>query len=444
MSYTIIGSGPTGLTLAYILALNNYNVTIIEQDNQLGGSWNSQWIDDMYFSENSPRIYLETKNSKLLFTHLGLKDSDFKNIYGNLFTTNYKFVSFLFKYFNFFDYFLFIYSFIKYRIVTRNITIQEWINEAPLSENAKKAIKIISILICDIPEKTNVNDFFNSITALGIPKQMREPNKWHTLIEEYLTKKSNVKIYKNSKVIKLLKNNNNFSVYVKNDLYNYNFVINSVKVFLCTQSNGIYPILKNSDLDIQNNWMPIEKMKKWSANTFYSGFGFQLHFDRKVMFKDEWCWSCSSDWTVIILPVSNWLKQNSKDKRIKTVWSCCIVDLNTLSKRINKTANQCNLQEVLQECLYQIKQNYNIPDPTRLTYSNGLVKINNKWVSKNTGYTKGTYNDIPLKGAIDNLYALGSFTKSLNDQISTMNASIDSVAEYLNTYERLDINLFNQ
>ena len=120
------------------------------------------------------------------------------------------------------------------------------------------------------------------------------------------------------------------------------------------------------------------------------------------------------------------------------------MDENSLSKRINKTANQCNLQEVLQECLYQIKQNYDIPDPTRLTYSNGLGKINNKWVSKNTGYTKGTYNDIPLKGEIDNLYALGSFTKSLNDQISTMNASIDSVAEYLNTYERLDINLFNQ
>ena len=35
MSYTIIGSGPTGLTLAYILALNNYNVTIIEYYNNI-------------------------------------------------------------------------------------------------------------------------------------------------------------------------------------------------------------------------------------------------------------------------------------------------------------------------------------------------------------------------------------------------------------------------
>ena len=51
MKYTIIGAGPCGLSLAYILSLNNLNVDIIEQSNQFGGSWNSQWIEDKYFSE---------------------------------------------------------------------------------------------------------------------------------------------------------------------------------------------------------------------------------------------------------------------------------------------------------------------------------------------------------------------------------------------------------
>ena len=54
--------------------------------------------------------------------------------------------------------------------------------------------------------------------------------------------------------------------------------------------------------------MPSKKMKIWTQNTFYSGFGFQIHFNTYVEFKNEWCWSCNDDWTVIILPVSNWLK----------------------------------------------------------------------------------------------------------------------------------------
>ena len=35
-----------------------------------------------------------------------------------------------------------------------------------------------------------------------LPKQMKEPNKWHQLIETYLNAKSNVRIFKNTKVMR--------------------------------------------------------------------------------------------------------------------------------------------------------------------------------------------------------------------------------------------------
>ena len=56
MSYCIVGGGPSGLSLAYVLAINNYKVTLIERDDKLGGSWKSDWEDGLYFSENSPRV----------------------------------------------------------------------------------------------------------------------------------------------------------------------------------------------------------------------------------------------------------------------------------------------------------------------------------------------------------------------------------------------------
>ena len=268
---------------------------------------------------------------------------------------------------------------------------------------------------------------------------MIEPNKWHLMIEEYLKTKQNVTILKNTKVIKLInskKFNTIDSVYIKNILDNSYSQIKGDKIFLCTQSNNIYPILKLSSHNVKNNWMSEEKMKLWSENTFYIGFGFQLHFDKQIDFKNEWCWSCQDDWTVIILPVSNWLKTFSKDSKVKTVWSCCIVDMDTKSKNINKTANECELNEVINECMYQINKSYNIPKPYKITTSQGLTKYNNKWISKNTGYTKSNYIDLNMKGKIDNLFALGCFTRENKPVISYMGGAIDSVANFIKKYEK--------
>ena len=438
MKYTIIGSGPSGLSLAYVLSLNNINIELIEQDEQLGGSWNSQWIGD-YFSENSPRVFSNSGNSKILLSHLGFTDKDFQNIYGNFFQTNFKLASFIFKHFTLLDYFIFIFACIKYRFIKENKTISDWMRLSKLSIRAKKAINILSIVICDRPDKTNINDFFGSV-SYALPKQMKEPNKWHQSIETHLNRKKNVTILKNTKVINLDKVGKLFKISTKNTENGYEKLITSNKVFLCTQSDGIYPIIKNTKL--KNNWMHIDKMKTWSQNTFYSGFGFQLHFNKDVQFKNSWCWSCNGDWTVIILPVSNWLKKYSNDKEIKTVWSCCIVDMDTKSKRIDKTANDCSIKEILEECLYQIKKNYKIPEPKIITVSKGLKKINNKWISKNTGYTKNIYNDLNMKGKEDNLYALGCFTKMKKNHISHMVDAIDAVAEYLKKYEKLNNNIF--
>jgi len=446
MKYLIVGSGPAGLSLAYALALNNYDIEIIEESDQLGGSWNSQWIDNKYFSENSPRVYTDTGNSKILLEHLGFTEKDFQNIYGNFFQTNYKIVSLFLKHFNLFDYFLFLFGFIKYTFYLENITVFDWLSKTYFSCKGKKAIKILCILICDRPDKTNINDFFGFITGSSggsLLKQMKEPNKWHEVIEDYLKSKDNIIIVKNTRVEKIQKTGEIFSIYSKNIKYGYHSISYANKVFLCTQSNGIFPILKNSDDDIKNNWMPIDKMQLWNNNTYYSSFGFQLHFDKLVHFKDEWCWSCMGDWTVIILPVSNWLKRFSKDQSIKTVWSCCIVDMDTKSKRINKTANQCSYNEVIDECLFQINQLYTIPFPKIITTSLGLKNIDNKWISKNTGYTKNTFNDLNVKGKVDNLFSLGCFTDINTNQIAYMGGAIDATANYLKKYENLKINIFN-
>ena len=120
MKYVIVGAGPTGLSLAYVLANNGYEVDLIEKDTQLGGSWNAQWVEGKYFSESSPRVLLYPSEFFNFLFDIGMTIDDFSNIYGNIFQTTSKFTSFFVKHFSLSDY-----SILIQGIIYNNLTSKE-------------------------------------------------------------------------------------------------------------------------------------------------------------------------------------------------------------------------------------------------------------------------------------------------------------------------------
>ena len=202
-------------------------------------------------------------------------------------------------------------------------------------------------------------------------------------------------------------------------------------------------ILKKSPLEIQRNWGSFSALQKWNMSTHYNGFGFQLHFYHNIRTPDKWCWSCESDWSIIVLPASNWLYNQSKNDNIKTVWSCVVIDMNSKSKRIGKTLNECDIHEALSECVLQLKTQFcDMPSPDKVTISNNLQKINKQWVSNNTGFTKNNQNYLPMKGNMTNLFAVGCFNDTGHEQISSMKKAIESSCVYLQKYEPYIKNAF--
>ena len=333
MKYIIVGAGPAGLSLAYILSKHNYDIVLIEKDIKLGGSWNSDWIEGKYFSENAPRVLFFSGYTKKLLNDIGINNKDLGNIYGNSgFEEKLKFFKFFYNYFSFQDYLIFFISLIKFNFfININKNLQYWLDNSNLTRNAKEAIRIFCIVLGDVPKKTNINDFFSIIKTnpFATLKQFKEPNKWHMLIEKKLIK-NKVKIYKNCMVTEILtKNKKPIGISYINLKNNYVDEIKGDKIIIAAQSTGLFNILKNSSDIIKNNWINYNYIKEWAKKTYLNSFGFQLHFDKKIKFPNEWGWSSKSEWTIIILPVSNWLKIISKDKNIKTVWSCCIIDFNT-------------------------------------------------------------------------------------------------------------------
>lgn len=438
--YVIVGGGPTGLSLAYFLSnKKKIQIELYEKDRQLGGSWNSQWINK-YWSENAPRVLAYSNNTKLFLNEIGLSDTDVETIYGNFLKSNFKIFSFIKKYFTMNDYFIFLLAIIKYKFNMINITVQEWFYISGLSEKAKKAIEIICITVCDRPDNTNINDFFCSIGPVNLT-QFKDSNKWHELIENKLIRSGNVKIFKYTEVVKLNQKNNQIISMVVKNLENKSKSIVFGDIFvLATQSSGLLPIIKNSNIIIRNNWINFNWFKNWCENTYYSGFTFQLHFQENVQFPEKWCWSCIGDWTVIILPISNWVTKFSKDKTIQTVWSCCIVDLDSKSSYTLKTANQSSKNEVVNECIRQIRTLFSIPNPFKVTISDGLYRQKGKWISKNTGFTQKKLGYLPMKGKISNLFALGCFTESKYPSISYIETAISASFNYIKLYEK-DIHL---
>jgi len=432
--YVIIGAGPTGLSLSYILAKNKYNVCLIEKYHKLGGSWNSEWIDNKYFTENAPRVLGRNGAHMDFLQEIGMTENDFQEIYGTIFDTNMKVFYFIKKFFTIFDYFIFTTELLFYKLRPKNMLLQDWMNDCYLSDDAKKCLRIISITICDTPKNTNYHDFFGSMGGSSSLVQMKEPNKWLDLLEDYFNSINNITIYKNTTVNSIDGDNNRVNKVTC--VHNNNSInINANNIVLCTQSDAIYNILKGSNYKVQNNWSSLSRIKQWSEDTHYNGIGFQLHFNQKLEFPDEWCWSCITDWNIIILPVSNWLTTYTKDKKIQTVWSCCIVDMDTKSSRINKAPYECNKEELIDEIIYQLKNKHNdMPHPTVFTFSPNLRYVDGNWVSNNTGFTRKQYDYLPMRGQLDGLYALGCFTDPEYDTIAYMQTAIESVKIYLNKY----------
>ena len=175
-------------------------------------------------------------------------------------------------------------------------------------------------------------------------------------------------------------------------------------------------------------------IKKWCSESYYIGFGFQLNFKDKIKFPDDWCWSCRGDWNVIITPISEWVNVFSKDTKIKTTWSCCIVDMDTKSKRLNKTPNECSKEEIIDECLYQINRVYKIK-PDRITVTPGLYKKNGVWMSENTAFSRTDMGYIPMKGKIDNLFYISSGNDVGMKTVTTIDRSLMSADKYLKKYD---------
>ena len=72
---------------------------------------------------------------------------------------------------------------IKYNMILSNKTLQEILDNSNLDPKTKRTLSIVSILICDRPDNTNINDFSMSLQPNTL-YQYKDSNLWHRRVEK--------------------------------------------------------------------------------------------------------------------------------------------------------------------------------------------------------------------------------------------------------------------
>mgnify|MGYP000689232694 FL=1 len=195
-------------------------------------------------------------------------------------------------------------------------------------------------------------------------------------------------------------------------------------------------VIEKSNIDVKNNWKSYSWLKEWVEKSHYSSFGFQLHFDKKIKYKTDWCSSCMGDWNIIILEESKYQTNGAThDESIVSVLSCTIVDFNAYSSHLKKTVNELEKDEVVNEAWRQIQEHTQINnEPIKTTVYDGVVKVNGKWTSKDTAFGRTKLGFLNQMGKLDNLFSVGPHNNRV-DSVTRIEYAITSAIELANELE---------
>ena len=405
--YIIIGGGPTGITLAIMLANTKFKTLLLESESSLGGNWKVD-LQNEYLTEHSPKVLFS--NNHYFFELLKCLKVKYKlnNVYGKF--GNLKIINAFVKSFSCNDYYqLFktMYKFISHPTSFDYYqSLDKWIIENNLSDTGKSLLETLSVVMANTSDKICMGSFMEFILIEpGIffnIVQLNDPNEWLNCASEYLSTFTNINILYNTHIVSIHENG---TMQDKN-----NNTFKCKEIILTVPVRSLYNIVLKSSPLLQKNWFEsMNTFENFVDKSTYIGLGFQLHFNKKMIPPTDWCWSCFNDWKIIVVQKDDIHKIISKDPTIVSVWSCVIVDLESKSKRTKKTPNECDtMDEIVEEALYQLScENNEEINPYKITYHKNIRKKCNKWDTINSSYAN-SIGALSYTGEhVNNIYSVG-------------------------------------
>lgn len=429
----IVGGGPAGLALATYCSKMNKKIIIIEKEDDIGGCHRVRRIkhnNELIFTEHGPRIYSSSYLN--LISLLKEMNVDFYDLF-----TPYNFTmsaiggetlwSTLTNKELFYLFIEFVYLILN-DSHGQNISMNDF-----TSKNNFKTTSIDMIdKLCRLTDGADINRYtlneflnlFNQQSLYNIyqpklPNDIGLFNIWKT----YLIN-NNVTFLLSSNVDKLILNESNE---IKSVNVNGELNIKGKQFIIATPPLNLVKILQSSD-----NLNAFGDIDAWSQKTAYIDYlSITFHWDKKLNLPKVYGFP-KSEWGIAYIVLTDYMKFNEQSSQ--TVISIAIT-ITDKPNHLNKTANQCSKDELINEVYNQLLYSYpNLPLPTLSILSPGVQydSINKKWVSYDTAYISSSLDQTKLpfnSNTINNLYNLGTHNGKSKYSFTSMEAAVSNALE---------------
>jgi hypothetical protein len=410
----IVGGGPSGLSLGHYCTKIGMKVLIIEKEKDIGGCHTVYRNDKNLFSEHSPRVY---SSGYLNFIQI-LDDIHlpFHDVFTQLNFQSFDLIkASIFKNFSLYeilDLTLNIFQHIVSPDHGKRITVHKYMQQSKFSQKSIEVIDTLCRMSDGCTSQTiSLNTFLTYINQQIMYKlyEPRLPNdellfrKWENYLNSH-----NCTILKSCKVERFDFDNHKI-VSCTLDEDHQNQIIYADNFVLAVPPVNIVSIVKNTG--IVNAFGDIEKLQKMADSTRYIDYiSITYHWKQPLKFDSKYVFP-NTEWGIFNEVMSDYMKFQEKESQ--TVISVSISKLNTKSSFLNKTANECCREEIIQETFRQLSKDK--PNMTKdfiaifepSTYWDTSRKT---WTMKGTGYVSNI-NTSTLSftsSLFSNLYNVGT------------------------------------
>jgi len=429
----VIGAGPAGLAFANYAKKHKpeQSIIIIEKDWVIGGCHKvnrKKYQDSYYFCEHGPRVYLGNyvnfisllKSMNLNFNDLFIKKYSLFNIINKTIFKD-RILSFLELVKLTRDFIMIIFD-NKHGI---NLSMYDYMKSNDFTNEAIDSIDFLcSSFDGGDSKKISLNNFINTtiqtlLYSTYIPRRPNDEglfNYWR----KYLEMKG-VQFSLNSSVNEVISKGDKIEMIVLKDgskIRGKNFI------FAIPPSNLVKIKGLKEAFDISDDYANATEYHEYISITFHWDYELKLEDDASVF-------NIKTEWSLIPYNMSEYMK--FKELKSKTVVSCAVVATNVKGRYINKTANECNEDELINEVYEQLRLIYkNIPKPTLYFINN--QKKGNEWVSNETAFVKvPNYDYLDFKSnKLRNIYSLGTHNGKQKNSFTSLESAISNSIKLAN------------
>lgn len=426
--YIIIGSGPSGLTLATRLSLGGNKILVLERDSVFGGCHHVKRQNGL-FSEHGPRVY---SSSYLTFDNL-LRDLGLGC--WNDYFTKYKYGTInitlqIFKRFKLWDIILLSLSLISYK---GNQSIHDGLYKG-ISKDLIDYIDRLCRLLDGGTIKTMTSRQFINMIDEGFFYSFYQPKIANDMeggfIKDWIDRLQELGVDFVSNV-STIDFNEDFS-----GKYN---VITNMSSFECKRMIFCIPPKDLLEYDLFENMMEFQRWEKDVQYNNYISITYHWNLNVDVDIIDKWGF-VDGPWGIMYVVMSDYFNDYSNNESSLII--SLVISIDDAVGSNNKTARESSEEELISEAFKQLKNNQpNLTSGYIAVMNQSEYKKGHGWTMTNNAFMNTKYEFIDFNTKYKGIFNCGTHNGRSSVSFTSLESAVQNATTLYNLLENDDVSI---